>query len=99
MPSPCAKGLLPLAAVACFGMPSCTVAKPLVCAVSTPVHAIGNGPHNFRGDGRAVLCSLAVISAVGAVGGLVTGFVSDIQILCGATDDPTRNITCAFAVN
>jgi len=99
MPYPCAKSLLPLLALACLGTPSCTVTKPLVCAVSTPIQALGHGSLHIRGDGRAAFCVLAAFSAVGAAGGLVTGIVSDIQILCGATDDPTRNIACAFAIN
>lgn len=92
--------LLPALALAFLTGTGCTVTKPLVCAVALPAKAVGNpsclGACN---DARALGCAFMVLAAVGAAGGLVTGFVSDIQFLCGATDDPTHNLADPFAVN
>jgi hypothetical protein len=40
-----------------------------------------------------------VMAAVGAVGGLVTGVISDFQVLTGAADDPCRNWADPFKTN
>ena len=87
-------------ALAVLAGTSCTVTKPLVCAVALPAKAVGN-PSCLGGcnDARALGCAFMVLAAVGAAGGLVTGFVSDVQVLCGATDDPTHNLADPFAVN
>lgn len=83
---------------------SCTLAKPVVCAVTTPIYlagGIGNsgGFCGCHGDGEAVLCLFAFSSAVGAVGGLVTGIISDVNYVCGYTEDPARNLHDPFATN
>ena len=87
--------------VAAAVSPSCTLAKPVVCAVTAPIYAFGNSG-NFCGcrcDGRGALCGLAVISAIGAIGGLVTGIVSDFNYICGYADEPARNLHDPFATN
>jgi len=82
---------------------SCTITKPIVCAVTTPILAFGQSSGSFCGcgcgDPRAVVAVFAALSAVGAVGGLVTGIISDINVLCGNTDEPCRNIGDPFATN
>lgn len=80
---------------------SCTLAKPLVCAVTAPVYVLGHGGANVGGGGggQPLLYGLVAVSAVGAAGGLVTGVISDIHYLCGHTDDPTRNLWHPFATN
>lgn len=79
---------------------SCTLAKPVVCAVTTPIYVLGNSSGNGCGcDPRGALCGLLVISAVGAAGGLVTGIISDINYLTGDVEDPCRNLHDPFATN
>ena len=51
------------------------------------------------GDGRGWLCAFAFMMAVGAVCGLVTGVVSDVQYLTGAATDPTANWYDPFKTN
>lgn len=86
-----------LAALA-FSSTSCTLAKPLVCAVTTPAYVLGNsGSCGY--DPRGAACGFLLVAAVGAVGGLVTGIISDINWIRGETDDPIRNIGDPFATN
>lgn len=95
-----------LLAVALVGGPfcssSCTLAKPVVCAFTTPIYALGGrggGCCWCSCDGRAVLGGLLVLSAIGAVGGLVTGLISDFNALTDDVPDPTRNFHDPFATN
>lgn len=92
--------MLPAALVAgmSFASTSCTLAKPVVCAVTTPIYVLAN-TDACGCDPRGALCGLVVISAVGAVGGLVTGIVSDINCLTGEVDNPCRNLHDPFATN
>ena len=78
----------------------CTLVKPAVCAITTPARVL-SGPVVWSdgGDGRAVLCGLAVVAGVGAAGGFVTGFLSDCYYITGRTDEPCRNLHDAFATN
>ena len=84
---------------------SCTLAKPIVCALTAPVYVIGNsggGPHWCScncNDARAYAVVVVAICAVGAVGGLVTGIISDINVLRGVAEDPCRNFANPFATN
>jgi len=70
-----------------------------------PIHMFGKGGGSRRTswsgpqDWRGVVAGLAISSAVGAAGGLVTGVMSDINILAGATYYPFRNIDDPFATN
>jgi hypothetical protein len=92
-----------VAVIAAFGCGSsgCTVVKPLVGAISGPVVAIGasNGDLCGCGDWRGVVCALAICSAIGAAGGLVTGIVSDVRVLTGDAVDPTDNWWDPFEIN
>ncbi len=85
--------------------PGCTLAKPAVCAFSTPLRmlaAIDVGPCGGC-DGRALAYAFAAIvtagAAAGAAGGLVTGAMSDYYYLTGKAQDPSRNLHDAFATN
>ena len=101
---PCPGRRLVLAAVATFApaMGGCTLVKPVVGAVTGPVIMMGHSNGDFGGcgcDGRAFLCVFAVMAAVGATGGLVTGIVSDVQVVFGEVENPTNNWWDPFAFN
>ena len=107
----CAHAQAPMPALRCLlmtfvlgaGLPmtGCTVAKPLVGAVTGPIVllAASNGSFCSCGDGRAVLYLFVFMAAVGAGGGLVTGIISDVQVLTGAADDPCHNWWEPFRTN
>jgi hypothetical protein len=82
---------------------SCTIAKPIIGALAAPFVILGNsggaGGCGCDGDGRGWLCAFAFMMAVGAVCGLVTGVVSDVQYLTGAATDPTANWYDPFKTN
>lgn len=83
----------------------CTVCKPVVGVITGPVVILGNSSGDFGGcgcscnDGYAVLGVFGVMAGIGAVGGLVTGIISDIQVLTGDAQDPTRNWADPFKTN
>lgn len=83
--------------------PSCTIAKPIVGALAGPFVILGESGGLDGcgcGDGRAFACAWAILMGVGAVGGLVTGIVSDVQFLTGAAAaDPTANWWHPFRTN
>ena len=86
-----------------LGTGGCTLVKPVMGAVTGPIYAIGATGELPLGcrcdDGYGAAAFLIVSSAAGAVAGLVTGVISDFQVLAGRTDDPTRNWFNPFAVN
>jgi len=88
-----------------LGSGSCTLCKPFVGAVTAPAMMIGaigssgGGGGGCGGDGRALVGILAISAALGATAGLVTGVISDVQVLCGRAHDPTRNWWNPFATN
>lgn len=72
----------------------CTLVKPVVGAVMGPVVILAGSDGYLGGcgcDARGAVAVLAVSSAVGALIGLVTGIISDVQALNGAAHDPTAN--------
>lgn len=83
----------------------CTLCKPVVGAITGPVVMLGNSNGDFSGcgcscnDGYGVVAVLGVMAGIGAVGGLVTGIISDIQVLAGEAEDPTRNWADPFKTN
>ena len=90
--------MISVLAVFAFSSTSCTLAKPLVCAVTMPIYLIGNS--DARGcDARGAACGFLVVAAIGAAGGLVTGSISDINWIMGEADNPVRNIHDPFATN
>jgi hypothetical protein len=90
--------LISVLAVLAFSSTSCTLVKPLVCAVTMPIYMLGNS--DARGcDPRAAACGLVVMAAIGAACGLVTGIISDINWIMGEADNPVRNIHDPFATN
>ena len=86
-----------------FASASCsTLVKPVVCAVTTPIYVIAQSANSgtaYSSDGRGVACAFVVVAAVGAAGGLVTGVISDVNMLTGNAPDPFRNIHDPFATN
>ncbi|MCU0867429.1 MAG: hypothetical protein MUC36_26905 [Planctomycetes bacterium] len=80
----------------------CTLAKPLIGAVTGPVVALGNSSGfgcGCDGDARGIVVVLGAMSVAGAVCGLVTGVVSDIHALSGQCEDPYENWWDPFATN
>ena len=92
-----------LVAVMTIGLANggCTLVKPLVGAVTGPVIILGNSADGgcFNGDWRGIGCALASLAVIGAVGGLVTGIVSDVRVLTESAQDPTDNWWDPFAIN
>lgn len=85
-------------------MAGCTLVKPVVGAVTGPIVMFARsdgslGSCNCSCDGRAIVCALALLAAIGATGGLVTGIISDVQAVCCDVDDPTANWWDPFALN
>lgn len=79
-----------------------TLVKPVVCAVTAPVYVLGQSANYgaaYSSDGRGVACAIVMVAAVGAAGGLVTGVISDVNMLTGNAPDPFRNIHDPFATN
>ena len=85
-------------AVLAFLAPSCPLAKPLIGAATAPAYFWASDDCN-RFDSCTLPCGLVAMAAVGVVGGLVTGVLSDIYWLSGKADDPTRNFYDPFATN
>jgi hypothetical protein len=86
------------------GSASCTLCKPIVGAITGPIVILGNscGDFHFGGgsnDGCAVVALFGAMAAVGAVGGLVTGIISDVQALTGRAYDPCANWFDPFKTN
>ncbi len=77
---------------------SCTLAKPLIGAVTAPAYLLASDDCNGF-DSCTLPCGLVAMAAVGAVGGLVTGVISDVYWLSGEADEPTRNFHDPFATN
>ncbi|MBL9076985.1 MAG: hypothetical protein JNL08_05750 [Planctomycetes bacterium] len=78
----------------------CTLIKPVVGAVTGPVVLAASSNGNFCGcDGRGAVAAIGVAAAIGALIGLVTGVVSDVQWLSGAAADPTANWWDPFKTN
>jgi hypothetical protein len=90
-------------ALTAVGGSSCTVIKPVTCAVIGPfILASQSEGTFFRGDPvspEAAAVVLGLFVGVCAAGGLVTGFVSDVNYLMGSVVDPTRNICHPFVTN
>lgn len=88
--------------LAALGSGGCTLAKPIVGVVTGPAVILGNSGDLFGGgchDLRAWGCAFVMMSAVGAGAGLVTGIISDVQVLCGDAPDPCNNWWDPFATN
>ena len=92
-----------MAAVAALSLGSgCTLCKPIVGVFTGPAVILGSCDGNWGGnwgDGRALVAVFGVMAAVGAVGGLVTGVISDVQVLAGRAPDPCRNWWDPFKTN
>ena len=88
----------------CLLQSGCTLTKPVVGAFTGPAVLLTGGSGSgwgcgCRGDGRAVLYLFAVLAVVGAGGGLVTGIISDVQVLTGAASEPCHNWWEPFRTN
>lgn len=97
--------LSPLVLVLALTLNSCTIAKPVVCALTTPVLFLSSSPclpygcHCRNAEGLA--WGFAAVAAVGVVGGLISGFVSDMNLILGHVDrgDACRNLHNPFRTN
>jgi hypothetical protein len=96
----CLVGLVAVLGIS-LGSASCTLCKPIVGAVTGPAIFLGHSGGNFGCccDGRGIAAAFLFASAVGAVAGLATGIVSDVQFLCGRAPDPCQNWADPFATN
>ncbi|MFN0164226.1 MAG: hypothetical protein ACKVQQ_23565 [Burkholderiales bacterium] len=77
----------------------CTLAKPIVGAVTGPVVVLASVNGCGCSDWQGFVCLLTVGAAVGAACGVVTGIISDVQALSGAASDPYRNWWNPLATN
>ena len=81
----------------------CTVVKPVVGVFTAPVLLMtGHYGTQLRMDGGGGGGSTALvfgILAMGAMGGLVTGVLSDWAVLARETQEPTRNWWDPLATN
>lgn len=92
---------------------SCTVVKPLVCTVSYPVDCICERldavddedpedlPPVLTFFAAPVLIPMRFLSeaAIGCVGGLFSGFASDLNVITANCSSPERNLTKPFRTN
>jgi hypothetical protein len=80
----------------------CTLGKPIVGALTAPVLVFSDTPV-FLGCNedaqQAACCLFAAVAIAGAIGGLVTGIISDVQYLTGEVDDPFENWWHPFATS
>jgi hypothetical protein len=96
---------IPLASLCMLSGGGCTLVKPLAGAVAGPVVMLGTSTGGLGygfgcgGEWQGIAGVLVVGSAVGAVCGVFTGIVSDVQALTGAAEDPCRNWWNPLATN
>ncbi len=85
----------------CCSTSGCTLAKPLAGVFTGPVMIFAHSDGNFGGcgNGEGIAYAFAAMSVVGAVAGLVTGIISDVQVLTGAARNPANNWWDPFATN
>ena len=97
--------LSPLILLLALNLSSCTITKPVVCAVTTPVLFLSGSnclPSGCRCDHSEGLGWLFVgVAAVGVVGGLISGFISDVNLVLGHVErgDACRNLHNPFRTN
>ena len=92
---------------------SCTVVKPLVCTVSYPIDCMcerldavdDEDPEDLPPVlvflAAPVLIPMRFVSeaAIGCVGGLFSGFASDLNVITAHCSSPERNLTKPFRTN
>lgn len=93
---------------------SCTLVKPVVCTFTYPIDNIRARLAAPDDDDRhadlppllAVLAAPVIVpmrfvseAAIGAVGGVFSGFASDLNVITGRFDKATRNLTRPFKTN
>jgi hypothetical protein len=92
----------------------CTAIKPIVCTFTYPIDNIRerldapDAPDSHEDlppvlvfVAAPVIIPLRFVSeaVIGCVGGLVSGFASDLNVLTGNTSSPAHNLTQAFRTN
>lgn len=85
-----------------LGTGGCTVVKPIVGAIYGPAIVLAGSGGSLGcscSDGRGVLIAFAIVAAIGATGGLVTGIISDVQVVFGDVEEPTRHWAHPFKTN
>lgn len=100
--------------VAAAGLTSCTAVKPLVCTITYPIDnlrerlAAPDGPdsHEELPPVAVVVAAPVIIplrfvseAVIGCVGGLVSGLVSDLNVVTGNFSSPARNLGRPFRTN
>jgi hypothetical protein len=103
--------MLPLLGVCLAG---CTAIKPLVCTFTYPIDNIrqrldapdGLYPHEDLPPVAVLVAAPVVVplrfvseAVIGCVGGLFSGFVSDLNVVTGNFSAPARNLTRPFQTN
>lgn len=103
-----------LLATVLFPLAGCTVVKPIVCTFTYPIDNVKerlNAPDDpdSHEDLPPVLVVLAAPilvpmrfvseAAIGCVGGLFSGFASDLNVITANTTSVARNLTRPFRTN
>lgn len=103
-----------LFAVVLAPLAGCTVVKPIVCTFTYPIDNLKGrlaapenpDPHEDLPPVLLVLAAPIVVpmrfvseAAIGCVGGLFSGFASDLNVITGNTSSISRNLTRPFRTN
>lgn len=96
------------------GFTGCTAVKPVVCTFSYPIDNIRQrldapddpDDHEDLPPVFVVMAAPLVVplrfvgeALVGCVGGLFSGFASDLNVLTGNVSSPTQNLAAPFRTN
>lgn len=93
---------LVIALLASTSLGGCTLGKPIVGALTAPVLVFSEVPVFYTcddGGRQAACCLFGIVAIAGAMSGLVTGIISDVQFLTGEVDDPLHNWWNPFATS
>lgn len=112
-PDPIARSV-PLLAALLFSFAGCTAVKPIVCAFTYPIDNIrerlnapdGPDAHEDLPPVLVLVAAPVVVpmrflseAAIGCVGGLFSGFASDLNVITGNCSSVARNLSRPFRTN